>query len=473
MAFGLILFIDVFYRLFFVYEFYSDNGVLPRDVWIGQFLSMWESSLFLFNGQVPMVTALMLVLLFFAATFTLGLYTRFSALICWILLTSLHARNQIILHGGDDVFRCILFWFQFLPLGAEFSVDKYLNQYKAPKKSILTFGSAGLLLQLLSVYIFTALLKWHPIWHTEGSASYYALSLDQFTSAFGQWMLNFQGLMKFFTFSTMGLETLGPIILLLPFAMPWVRIAVVLSFISFHFGLFLTMVLGPFPWVCIACWLMALPPELWDRWPNLEIKPLQKIADFLRRYDIKGAIPKLEYHQVLQGIAATFIVLVFCWNVSQLDFLKLERTKGFRIVMSVAQIYQRWSMFAPYPRKDDGWYVVDAKLFDGSRVDPMQGGTTPDFEKPDNVAGTYKNSMWRKYLTNIWLRSYNKYRLHFGRYLCRIWNSRQEDPDRRIDTLEISYMLEMTPAPGQPVPLAKKEVIWRHYCFDKPADWKD
>jgi hypothetical protein len=61
------------------------------------------------------------------------------------------------------------------------------------------------------------------------------------------------------------LETLGPVLLFLPFNVCLQRMIAVGSFILFHLGLALTMELGHFPWVCMVAWLPLLPGSLWDR----------------------------------------------------------------------------------------------------------------------------------------------------------------------------------------------------------------
>lgn len=473
-AFGACLFVDIFYRLFYINDFYSDKGILPRDALLGQFLGEWEYSLFLISGRPEIVFAMMVGTLVAIAMFTIGYRTRLAAFITWLLVTSLQTRTQIVLHGGDDLIRVLLFWCQFVPLAAEFSVDRYLMSSSPVKnKTLLSFGSAGLVLQLMAMYLFTAALKFHPVWNVEGSAIYYALSLEQFTDIPGQWLLNFPGLMKFLTFSTLLLELVGPILVLLPWVQRYARFPVALSFIAFHFGLFVTLHLGPFPWTCMAAWLMVLPGSFWDyvkKWPY---RPIEKLSQFFKQNKCQGEDVHVEFPKVMEWTAAVFIGLALLWNLSHHESFAYEKTQEFRIVMNLTKMYQKWNMFAPYPRKDDGWYVIEAKLINGDVVNPMAEDFVFTEEKPKNVAATYKNTMWRKYLSNTWLKTNHKYRIHFGRYLCRNWNQQQQEPDKKIDTMKIYYMLKMVPPPGQPADPIKKELLWKHYCFKKPAEWTD
>lgn len=473
-AFGSILFIDVFYRLFYINDFYSDLGVLPREALISQFLSNWESSLLLISGRGEIIFVLMSIALVFIAMMTVGYRTRLATFFVWIFVTSIHVRAQIVLHGGDDLIRVLLFWCNFVPLNAEFSVDRYLHpQSKSGSSKFLSFGSAGLLLQLMAMYLFTAALKIHPVWNQDGTAIYYALNLEQFTDSVGRWLLNFPEIMRMMTFSTLALEWIGPILVLLPWVQRYARTWVALSFIGFHFGLFVCLHLGPFPWTCMAAWLMVLPGEFWQSFTFWKYRPIVWISTQVKRLQWRAEVPRVPFSKLSQAIAAVFIVLMLGWNLSHHESFPYRRTENFRIIMNIAELYQKWNMFAPYPRKDDGWYVIEASLFNGKIFNPLAGDLVYTEEKPEDVAATYKNSMWRKYLTNTWLKTNHAYRIYFGKYLCRKWNDDKIDLDDKINTMKIYYMMEMTPAPGGLAKPRKKELLWRHYCINKPSDWND
>jgi hypothetical protein len=467
-AFGFCLFLDLTYRAFYIPVFYTDWGVLPRGPLLEQFLNRWEISLNLISGLAGVQVVLFLIAIFASLTFMVGYFTRVSAFVLWILVTSIQVRNQVVLHGGDDVIRLMLFWCQFVPLAAEFSFDKRINKIPSPKDHrFVNFGTAGIIFQVCAIYFFTALLKWHPIWHTEGSAVYYALSLDEFTSPVGIYLLRFPEFLRIMTFMTVTLEFFGPISAMIPFPLFNWRILVAPAFICFHLGLALTMELGLFPWVCMSAWLAFLPAYFWEKvgpisWsvPAAWLKPLKIPPP-----------PRLKFSYLNQGVAAIFVVLILYWNMTSLEHLHLQKPQWMRHTMSLVGTYQKWSMFAPFPRKDDGWYVMEAEQLDGNKIDLWSKDHSLSFEKPANVADTYRNSLWRKYLTNLWLTNYNDYRLYLGRYLCRNWNT-DRDKVEQVNTIIINYMVEMTPLPGQPLGEIRKEVIWRHYCFTKPDDWK-
>lgn len=466
---GLCLFFDLIYRAFYIEEFYTDRGIMPREALISKFMGSWEISLHLLNGTWTIQFFIFLIAIAAAACFTLGYHTRVAAFVSWVLLCSMQARNLTVLHGGDDMFRVLFFWCQFTPLAVEFSLDKYLNHKKSPfSYEALNVGTAGIVLQMCFLYFFTALLKWHPIWHTEGSAVHYALGLDEFTSPLGIWIRQFPGVMKLMTFATLALEFFGPLIVLLPIRSGSPRLLMCLAFIGFHISLSIFMELGFFPWVCISGWLALLPSEFWKK-VGEPFSLVQKISTYAKKLP-KPPEPRIYFTRLNQFMGTIMLSFILFWNLSHFETLMLEKPQWLRAVMNVTATYQKWSMFAPYPRKDDGWYVVEATLINGQVVDPWNGGGPVSLERPDNIANTYRNSMWRKYMTNLWLKTYSEYRVYLGRYFCRVWNE-THPTDEQINTMKISYMLEMTPPPGEPVPEVSKELIWRHYCFNKPDNW--
>lgn len=231
--FGLCLFIDIVYRIPYVYDFYSDEGVLPRAALIENFMNIWEMSLFLANGQTAVITGFMFVTAMSALTFMFGFYTRLSAFVCWILVVSMQTRNGVILHGGDDVFRVLLFWCQFVPLASCYSVDSYLNKTKAIHFTHFSIGSMGLILQCIFIYFFTGVLKIHPTWLLDGTGIYYALQLEQFSSPIGQKLIPYGVLLKWMTHTTLLMELVLPWFVISPISFFRKRNAIVAVFIFF------------------------------------------------------------------------------------------------------------------------------------------------------------------------------------------------------------------------------------------------
>lgn len=555
--------------------FYSDYGVLPRYAFIKEFARKWHWSFHLMNGRVEFQAILFIIAGLCAILLLLGYKTRLMMVLTWILNISLQTRNPMVLQGGDVIFRNLLFWSMFLPLGARYSIDSiFINKSKLPK-TIQTIGSFGFITQLLLMYFITAVLKYHPIW-LEGKAVYYALQVDQFTTPFGDWLRNFPEVLKGLTYFTIYFEYIAPILLLIPFQVQLIRLVVVPLFIALHLGFIFTLEIGLFPYYCIVAWLTFTPSLVWDklerflnkRFPandytiyydadcgfckklvyilksflilrNVSVFTAQskesihkkmlelnswilekQNGEFLSKFEAiifivsrsplffwlvpvmkisfisKLGTKAYEYvasnrmtftfltryfkpkdHIVLDsnGFVKLFglfaIVYIIIWNLGTLkiDSLKLM-PKNAKFIGYIFRWDQYWSMFAPYPMKNDGWYVIVGQLKNGKEVDLFLHNKKVSWEKPKDVSETYPNQRWRKYMMNLRKKKKKDHRLYFGKFVCRDWN-RHHRGKEKLETFQIYFMEERTTDPvfkKSTLPVEKKK-LWGHRCFKKKS----
>lgn len=269
-ALGLVAIVDLLIRIPQIDDFYTDRGVMPRVALFPLMDGTWALSLHAISGLYAVELVLFLTALAFAAGLTAGYRTRLSAAATWLLVMSMQVRSPLVLHAGDDLLRMLLFWSMFVPLNARYSLDRALNPVApASPPSHLSPGSLGLIFQISAMYWYTAAEKMHPIWTTERTAVYYALSLDQFATSFGKLLLGFPSFLTLMTTATLILEALGPLLALSPIATGPLRLIAVAAFLGFHTGLGLSLHLGLFPWACAAAWMVFLPGMFWDflaRW---------------------------------------------------------------------------------------------------------------------------------------------------------------------------------------------------------------
>ena len=470
-AFGSVILCDLISCIPQIGAFYTDDGIMPRDALVSKFSIPWMISLHLMTGTWGGEFILFLVTLTAVGGMIMGYRTRLSTFITWLMIWSLHNRNGAILHGGDDMVRVLLFWSMFAPLNGRFSLDRALNPQTPPLDDAnYSWGTQALMLQLCFVYWFTAAWKWDPAWISDGTAIYYALSLDQFAKPLGKFLLGFPDLLRVLTRATYGLELFGPALVFMPFWNARIRIFVVLSFIVFHAGIGLTMALGNFPWVCMAAWLMFLPAAVWESVEGGTLTRLcERVASYmgervLPHISATPPAPKGQLGPVSGAIVLVCTLIVFAGSVSVLPSMQFTMPWWLGRVVAITQIGQRWTMFAPFPARGDGWFVIEGKLASGRVIDPWNGGT-PTFAKPADVASTYRDAKWRKYLSNIWLDGYQNHRPYLALYLCHRWNGRHAGSEA-MDSIGINYMLETTPPPGRPLPIPEKLDLWRQKCSD-------
>src|SRR5207342_1437647 len=94
---------------------YANSGVLPLSV---LFEHNWNPYFFSFHtasGLWHVQALYFLLAAIFAGCILLGYKTRLTTLLSWVFLLSLQNRNPLILQGGDDLLRMLLFWGIFLP----------------------------------------------------------------------------------------------------------------------------------------------------------------------------------------------------------------------------------------------------------------------------------------------------------------------------------------------------------------------
>ena len=447
---GLLQIVDLGVRSTYLNAFYTDAGTMPlQSLWGDGFANKIYISLHAASGSATWVGALFLLQGLAALAMILGWHTRLATVICWVLMVSLQVRNPLVLSSGDVVFRLLLFWSMFLPLGARSSMDATRSPRTPPPDHHLSAATVALASQLAFIYIFTAILKNGGPWW-DGTAVAYTLQLDHFATPLAVALRDLpMPVVHALTWGTLAWEIVGPYLLLVPFLFGPVRTGVVLGFMLMHVCFSACLEIGIFSAVCIAGWSALLPGWLWDKvgWPQEGGAKL------------KSSIPS----QIFVSLA---LLTVLWWNVGTVA--PKSWPTWTRVVPSalrdpgrVMRLDQKWEMFAPYPMKDDGWFVADATLRGGRHVDLLTQAEVT-WDKPELISATYPDQRWRKYMRNVWLKKYKKTRLWYGKYLCRTWNADHHGVDM-VTRFTLFFNKEKTRL-NEPMTV-EKVTVWNHDCF--------
>ena len=103
--------------------FYGPHGIVPHQLPDGPgawgVLDLWHGS--------AAVAVLFAVTLAAATALTLGLFSRFAALLLWIGIVSFEHRNSLISNSGDGLVRNLAFFCMLAPSGAALSLDRLLK----------------------------------------------------------------------------------------------------------------------------------------------------------------------------------------------------------------------------------------------------------------------------------------------------------------------------------------------------------
>ena len=269
---------DLFNRATDLTAHYADAGVMPRADLLQQVLSPYAFSLNLLNGGILFQALLFGIAMLAAVCMLVGYRTRLMTFVVWVLLLSIQVRNPLVNGSESPFLRMLFFWGMLLPLGAYWSVDRVRSALPRPSPRFMSVATFGLFLQIAFVYWFTAVLKSGAEWQVDHTALYYALSLDQIATPIGHYLLNFPSLLQVLTFGTFLLEALGPLLLFSPFFTGPVRTGAALAFMSLHFGIWLTMDIGIFPWVSAFCMVCFFPTWFWNRASTLRSGLLRRSA---------------------------------------------------------------------------------------------------------------------------------------------------------------------------------------------------
>jgi hypothetical protein len=237
----------------------------------------------------------------------------------------------------------------------------------------------------------------------------------------------------------------GPVLLFMPWRNRRIREVLVVLFVAMHLGIAATMNLGLFPWVSILGWVLFLPSETLDSVQRLLVRePAEPTPAAATR---TGNAP-LTWAARILGVYLLAAVLI--WNIRGLGTKPEEQRPLFydRLLL-MAQLDQRWNMFAPKPNYVSGWYAAQAELADGSKVDPMRDGQPFTVDRPDVVAATYPDFRWRKFLVNLSLPRGEACRQAFASYLERRWDA-EHPASRKMEHLTVNFVWQDLSGGGNP-----------------------
>lgn len=114
---------------------FTEEGLFPLST-LNRIVTDNRINLFqILDGVVDSVALahwLWVATMLFASMFCLGLWTRFSALMMFVLVISFDNRNPYIVHGGDTLIRVLSFWMIFARSNAYFSLDQKFARNKIP-----------------------------------------------------------------------------------------------------------------------------------------------------------------------------------------------------------------------------------------------------------------------------------------------------------------------------------------------------
>lgn len=482
---GLMLLYDLGSRSLDMTAHYTDDGFMPRQRLVGGWVSPLFYSFHNWGGNVASQAILFAVAAVFATMLLVGYRTRIAAVMSFVLLASLQGRNYLILQGGDDILRVMLFWSLFTPLAARYSVDAVLAAHagvKAPAPPrVFSIGALALVCQLFAMYVVSAILKAGPAWHQNGNAIHLAIHHHAFATNFGIWLRELpDSVLRAGTYAVWWLEMVGPFLFFVPVRTYLFRTLLALSYIGFHFGLFLSMNLGHFPWICMLCWLLVLPSWFWDR-PFARLLGALKLTLLLEASAARATAlvtrfaPRLAPPRGLvfagprrwtTAFAALMVVYVAHGTAYAAEHHGNVDGAAYEPLMMI-RLNANWGMFAPNPPSESGWFVFVGKQKNGIEVDPWRDGAPVSWEQPELPSTTYRMERWRKFLDNIINPRHAVVRPYFLRWMCNDWNERHGE-EEQLKSLEFFHMVQNVRWPDKGYYPLRKNSLGKQTCPARP-----
>ena len=455
---AVLLLADLVYRALDFRAHYTDEGVLPRALYLDIYSNVeiaWSFHLIL--GSTPYIALLFCTAGVAALALLCGRHTRWAVLFSWLLLVSLHNRQPLVISGSDLILRLLLFWSIFLPLAGPPSLDRRQTVSIQPRIE-LSPASVALLLQVALIYAFSLIHKlMNPAW-TQLTAIQDSMRVEGVATALGRELLAYPELLRVATASTLAIEFVLPLLAFFPWATARIRIGVVIAMVSFHLlGVGGTMNLGLFEYVMALAWVPFLPPLFWDR-----VAPGWGLQG-------SGVSPDRGLRAgIARGVLVVFAFsLVVVDNVASLDRSRF-RSAPWTILLiptKALALSQEWRLWSTPLR--NRYYVFHACLKDDTEVD-LHTGEALDWDRPRR---TSRNNHWWKYQLSVSQPAIRKLRPAYAKFLIREWNSEHAaarhvaslelvkiDASRANDLYDINSSIL---AEDEPISTLPREILWR------------
>ena len=242
---------------------YSDQGLLPPRVLSSAGRTQpWAWSLLrgAAEGNPDVIFWTMIVWMTAAVLLLLGLWTRLSAVLTWIVTVQIMHLNPLVGNGGDVVRVIILFHLMLSPCGAAWSVDAWRRGRHTPAGAgflVPPWPLRLLFVQMALIYFVNGLYKIvSPQWQ-EGTILYYVLNDPTWTRVpFAQFPVPLW-ILRTSAWIVLVWELGFPLWVMLP----WTRKAALAFGILFHCGIFLCLELGAFQLYMLALYLPLMLPR--------------------------------------------------------------------------------------------------------------------------------------------------------------------------------------------------------------------
>ncbi|MES3517170.1 MAG: HTTM domain-containing protein [Natronomonas sp.] len=392
---GLLVVADVILRSRNFLLYYTDDGVVPEAL-AREHTSEYAVSVFYLSSEPSIIAVLFLAGLLLALCLIVGYRTRTVTALTFLFVVSLDHHNPFVLSYSDTLFRLLLFWALFLPLGERWSVDA-VHTDREPRRSVAGLATFLALGQMVFMYFLNGVHKTESELWRSGEATPLIFGIDEMTFLLGEvlgafpTLLTYGGLLWFYML-------LGSWLLFV--LRGRLRLLLVALFFGGHLAFALTVRIGAFAYVAMAGLVLFLQAPFWrdshrlarclgvDPWTIVPRKTAYEAAAVFppvrilpARYDgLKRTADGLTRGLLVLGLVLILVVFLLNpgpivtdgYDQHRLNHEVAETTGGdhlYAVAEGLGVTQPEWSVFAPHPRTTDRYYVFGAVTADGDRLD--------------------------------------------------------------------------------------------------------
>jgi hypothetical protein len=262
-GFGILVILNLVFLLPDLNPFFGEQGMLPMGDPAVRYLRTPGLNVLAWLPHRPFwLYALISIAMLAAVCLTVGLLTRFSAIVVFVCLASLHFRNPLIINSGDAFLRIASFYLMFSAAGRAISLDRWLRVRRGTEPPgepapVAPWAQRLIQIQLAIVYLSTVHWKLQgPMW-VDGTAVYYAIRVRDYYRFPVPYLFDHLWTIKLMTWGTLLVEfAMG--------ALVWfrdLRYPVLLAGLMLHLGLEYSMNIQLFQWVMLSAFVLFIEPR--------------------------------------------------------------------------------------------------------------------------------------------------------------------------------------------------------------------
>ena len=248
------------------------EGFLGNSAWVNKSTAMmlnttiegyrWAPSYLYYVDSPGMLWALHIAALVVLAMFTLGLFTRVTAVLSFVITLSYCHRLTGALFGLDQINLLLVMYLMLAPCGSLWSLDQWIAARRgldpAPKAvTSVTVATRLLQLHLCIIYLFGGIDKARGDLWWDGSAVWFAIANLEYQSLDLTWLVDYPWLVAMLTHMTLFWEVFYPVLI-------WPRLTrpICLAIaVAVHGGIALALGMKTFGLVMILANVAFVPPE--------------------------------------------------------------------------------------------------------------------------------------------------------------------------------------------------------------------